>query len=205
MGVLERWADKLKHRQAVERAALKAYREARAARQAAERVIKRHKTSGAKRALAYAQSFVGTTESPPYSNRGPQIDKWERECNTLAQPWCGIFVHAALDAAGVKGLTSRMAYCPYIVDDARNGVGGLEKLVALKDLNPGDLLVYQFDSGPVDHVGFFVAWDKAGNLMTIEGNTSAGASGKQSDGGIVANRIRSKNTVAYCVRPRYPA
>lgn len=205
MGVVDRWTKKLAERRKQEAAALRAYRQVRESRRAAERVIKRHKDSGAKLALAYGQKWVGTRESPAGSNRGKQIDVWQREVDMIAQPWCGAFVHACLKVGGVKGLSSRMRYCPYIIEDGTKGLNGLLKRVPLSEAKPGDLLVYQFDTGAVDHVGLFVAHGKAGQVLTIEGNTSAGESGSQSNGGMVANRTRNTSLIAAVIRPRYPA
>ncbi len=205
MGVVDRWREKRKERRAKELRLRKEYLEAKAARQAADRVIKRHQFRPSSAAIAYAQTWVGTKESPPGSNAGPQITKWCRAVNMAAGPWCGAFVYACLDAAGVDDLSWRMRYCPYIVEDAKAGVNGLAKVVPLNQAQPGDLVIFQWDSGPVDHVGMFLGRDKAGGVLTVEGNTSAGSAGSQSDGGMVANRTRNAKDIAYVVRPRYPA
>lgn len=159
--------------------------------------------ASASSALNYALSFVGTKESPANSNRGPQIDKWEQAVDMIAQPWCGAFVHAALDHAGVKGLSSRMRYCPYIIEDAKAGKNGLLKVVPWEDRTPGDLLVYQWDTGPVDHVGLYFS-DARGpvTVNTVEGNTAVG---NDSNGGEVMRRVRDRKFVAAVVRPAYPA
>lgn len=205
MGVLERWRERRAERRKRELALRKEYLEAKAARQAADRVIKRHSHTAPGKAVQYAQAYVGTVEDPGRPNRGKQVDIWNRMVDMLAQPWCGAFMYAALKAAGVKGLSIRMRYCPYIIEDARKGINGLLKVVPLADARPGDLLVYQWDTGAVDHVGMFLGRDKNGGLLTVEGNTTSGNSGNQSNGGGVWNRTRSTRLVAAVVRPRYPA
>lgn len=207
MGIVERWTTKVRERKAKEAAALKAYRAARSARRAAERVVKRHKgASGPDKAIAYAHKYLGVRESPAGSNSGPHITGWCRDVNMTAGPWCGAFMHACLEAAGVTNLSWRMRYTPYIVDDARHGINGLVKLIPLADAKPGDLLLFNWDGGVVDHVGIFLG-RKGTNVLTIEGNTSVEGDtrGSQSNGGIVAARTRNPSTIQFVVRPRYAA
>lgn len=170
----------------------------------ATEVIHRHQTTPQKKAIKFALSHVGVSESPAGSNRGPLIDQWEREVDMVAQPWCGAFQHAVLTHAGVKGLSSRIRYVPYIVEDAKAGVNGMLKVVPFAERAPGDLVIFQFDTGAVDHVGMYLGTNPDGTLKTVEGNTSSGVTGSQDNGGCVAVRSRSRNLVAAIVRPRYP-
>jgi hypothetical protein len=57
--------------------------------------------TAAERVIAAAARHVGVTESPPGSNRGPWIDRWQRRWGLLGQPWCGMFVSAVYAEAGV--------------------------------------------------------------------------------------------------------
>lgn len=55
------------------------------------------------RVLRWAQGYVGVTEQPPGSNRGPLIDRWNLEAGEPAgSEWCMDFVHAGYLANGVK-------------------------------------------------------------------------------------------------------
>jgi cell wall-associated NlpC family hydrolase len=54
------------------------------------------------------------------------------------------------------------------------------------------------NSDPVHHVGIYI-----GKGYTIEGNTSSGTAGDQSNGGGVFKRKREANLVVGCARPRY--
>lgn len=55
------------------------------------------------RALELAQSHIGVTEQPPGSNRGPLIDKWNRDAGEpLGSAWCMDFVHGMYLANGVR-------------------------------------------------------------------------------------------------------
>ena len=55
------------------------------------------------RALAFLAAHVGMSESPPGSNRGPLIDKWNRDAGApVGSPWCMSSVHAAYLTTGLK-------------------------------------------------------------------------------------------------------
>jgi hypothetical protein len=137
-------------------------------------------------ALAYARSKVGVTESPPNSNRGPLIDQWEQACGFIGGPWCGAFANAVLVAAGFPD-QEWLRYCPWIEGRARTGEGGWE-WHATPEL--GDLILY--GRTEAEHVGVVTSLNAAENIddETIEGNTSNGPGGSQSNGGIVAIRHR---------------
>lgn len=143
------------------------------------------------RALSFARSKIGVTESPPNSNRGPQVDEWERACNFLAGPWCGAFTNACLVAAG---LTSnwRMRYCPYVEADAKGGAGGWKWITTGSgDVQPGDIVLY--GSGLAEHQGIVEKVSGGRDVQTIEGNTSGGPGGSQSNGGGVFRRKRHED------------
>lgn len=50
---------------------------------------------------ACALRYVGVTESPPGSNRGPLIDKWEAFWHLRGEAWCAMFADAMYREAGV--------------------------------------------------------------------------------------------------------
>jgi hypothetical protein len=83
---------------------------------------------------------------------------------------------------------SQYAYCPYVVQDARNNKNGLS---VTKDPIPGDLVLFDWDRDVTfDHIGIFEKWiDRPhGVFSSIEGNTGAG---NDSNGGQVMRRERS--------------
>lgn len=135
-------------------------------------------------ALAFARSQVGVTEHPAGSNRGPAVDIWERECGVLGAPWCGCFVNAVLVAGGFPD-EEFLRYCPSIEGKAKSGDGGWSwhstPMV-------GDLVLY--GKSIAEHVGFVTVFTGHVDSETIEGNTSNGPGGSQSNGGIVAVRHR---------------
>lgn len=210
MSFLTRWNAKLQHAQANRKHYLaKAGHAHKHAGYIRNLIAKRKKANAAKvdrpsLAVKYALSFQGVKESPANSNRGKLIDGWQKGVGMIAQPWCGAFVHGVLSHVGVKGLSARMRYTPYIVEDGRAGKNGLLCEVGWDDKKRGDLFLFDFDGGGVDHVGIFTGITYAdGSAQTVEGNTSSGSAGSQSNGGMVAVRSRPRSIVAHVIRPRY--
>lgn len=165
--------------------------------------------TGPRKALAFARNAVGTAEKPPFSNRGTKIDAWQRMVQMQGQPWCGAFTYAALKAAGVKGLSWRMRYTPWIRDDARKGQNGLASFIERSEARfarPGDLVLFDFpdSSTGIQHVGILVRQVGASTIETIEGNTSPGTGGSQDNGGGVYKRTRPLTSVVGFARPRWP-
>lgn len=201
MSIRSRWIAKRKERREKLQAAEAEVRKARAAYDKAQKVIDRHPSpaSPRSRALAFARAQVGVKEHPPGSNRGPKIDDWQRAVNMIAQPWCGAFVAACLRAGGVTP-SERMRFTPFIIEDAKAGRNGLVRVVPYSERQAGDLFVYQWDSGPVDHVGIYTGNDEGALALVIEGNT---AIGDDSNGGQVMVRRRDRKFVAAVCRPRW--
>ena len=154
---------------------------------------------GPRAALRWAGLQVGITERPSGSNGGPHIDTWERALGFGRVPWCGIFVGTALKTAGVRGISSRVAGVALIEEDAKSGRNGFRSWHASTHGKPGDAVVL-FGHGV--HVGL-IEKRVQGGYQTVEGNTSAGSAGSQSNGGGVFRRFRSFGVVRGCARPRY--
>lgn len=162
--------------------------------------------SAVDRGIGYARKYIGTHEAGD-SNWGGMVATWLTAVQCGPAPWCGAFAHACLVAAGVKGLSWRMRYVPYIVEDAAAGHNGLLKLIAFDQARPGDLICFDWDGdGVMDHVGLYL-----GDGVTIEGNTSRDPNAPpdlQSNGGEVCVRRRGIGSAAlwgHVARPRYPA
>jgi hypothetical protein len=154
------------------------------------------------RIVARAKQFVGVKEQPPGTNRGPYlsklkggIDDWCRRANGLTgYPWCAAFACAMSEDCGYR-----------IPDPRRASVGYLEAWAAsvgklVRRPLRGDLICYRFDADNwPDHIGIVdrvlqLKWTKDGRfvglLRTVEGNTSAGRTGDQANGGGVYVRWR---------------
>lgn len=156
---------------------------------------------GRQQAVKIALGFVGVTEHPPSSNRGPMVDKFEAEFHIQGQPWCGCFVGYVAREAGAHP-TDRIVYTPYIYEDACNHQNGLDHVVwhdTFKSgpAHSGDLVLYDFGGNAgIEHVGMLVKpWNGSGPLQTVEGNTSFGGGGSQDNGGAVARRSRDISLV----------
>lgn len=146
------------------------------------------------RALTLAGNKVGVKEVPP--NRGALIDAW----NALAgaptgSPWCASFVHAMFKKAGLDLPGGASVEAILTAAKAKGWV--------VKRPLRGDLACFDFNEGDKygpfgDHIGFVervlaLRWGNGtftGWVATVEGNTSSGVAGSQSDGGGVYRRRR---------------
>lgn len=165
------------------------------------RIVRRERAlaSGPGKAIAEARRFVGKYESAG-PNRAPWLDPLEREFGFLGAPYCGIGVGHCLRAAGVQGITSRVAAVAYIEDDSHAGRDGFVNLVGHTEGRPGDALGL-FGRGV--HVELIVSRHSWG-YSTIGFNTSPeGGSGSQSNGGGVYLRKRPFSVVHFVARPHW--
>lgn len=147
--------------------------------------------------LDVARGELGTTESPAGSNC-VKYNTWfyGREVRDTADrkyPWCMAFVQWCFDQAG-KPLPHRTASCGDLLSWYKRYCP--ERVVVAPQT--GDIIIYNFGhTGIVEGVG--VGKD-AGYILAIEGNTSAGEAGSQSNGGGVFRRKRSKALVTAYIR-----
>lgn len=120
---------------------------------------------------------------------------------TSGVPYCAMFTSYCLDWAGVPCAGMPSAYCPDIVS-AGEDAGAT---VSCEDAEPGDLVLFDWGrDGLADHVGIVEEnHPDEGWMQTIEGNTSGGSVGFQSNGGVVARRQRDYGSVRCVVRPDY--
>lgn len=79
--------------------------------------------------------------------------------------------------------------------------------VSKSQAQPGDVLVFDWDMSTkrANHVGILEKRLSSGNFQCIEGNTSTGTRGSQSNGGRVARRVRRPSQVRYVIRPNWKA
>ena len=105
-------------------------------------------------------------------------------------PFCAMFVSWVFAQAGAKCAGLPEAYCPYILNAAK-GKTLTDKTAA----QPGDLVIFQWDSGAVDHIGI-VELNKGSYLQTIEGNSPEGW---------VKRHTRNWGVVAAIIRPDFDA
>lgn len=147
---------------------------------------------GAAAALKFARDQIGTVERPPGSNWGPKIEGWIRAAGyTSPVPWCGCACNAFVMAGGVPSGAGWIGYTPAIVAHAKAGKGGWSWHGPTSG-QPGDLVLFDTPGGdPAVHVGMVEKKINDATYQTIEGNTSSGSGGSQSEGGGVFRRQRS--------------
>ena len=114
-------------------------------------------------------------------------------------PYCAMFVTWVLRQVGMTPVGGDFAYVPYGI----NAASTAGRLIPKQQALPGDYLCFDWDGdGVADHVGFVEA-NRGSWVQTIEGNTSSGAAGSQSNGGGVYRRARSWDDVCAVIRPEY--
>lgn len=133
----------------------------------------------------YGRWYAGKTGSPYFGHSGV--------------PYCAMFVSWVLSQAGMAPPGGIFAYCP-------TGLANARRLGRVRDKHaatPGDLVFFDWNKdGVADHVGIVTA-NRGSYLETIEGNTSPGVRGSQSNGGGVYRRARSLSLVIGVVSPQY--
>lgn len=122
------------------------------------------------------------------------------------QPWCAMFVSWVFNEAGLVRLVAAQGAKGFASCDAglkwfaRKG-----QLIPVGDAQPGDIVFFQFDDdAQPDHVGIVTKnMKRRKTLVCIEGNTSSGTQGSQSNGDGVYERKRSYSLVIGVARPNY--
>ena len=159
----------------------------------------------ASKALAWAASQIGYTrwDDP---EEGSLYGRWYAKRHgayygTSGVPFCAMFASWCLtDDDGNSVIPGGdFAYVPYGINAAR----AAGQLVDPSSAAPGDLICFDWDGdGIADHVGLVEA-NYGSWVQTIEGNTSSGAAGSQSNGGGVYRRSRDWDSVCAVIRPYY--
>lgn len=117
------------------------------------------------------------------------------------QPWCATFVVAMARRVGLK-LPSESAYTPAMY----NGFRAAATAYRHGAPRPGDVVFFDFPDSVnrIQHVGICVS-ATATSVTCIEGNTSPGTAGSQSNGGGVFGRTRPRSHVVGYGRPAFAA
>ena len=116
--------------------------------------------------------------------------------------YCAMFTSWVFNQANVKAAGLPGAYTPTMLNAAKKAGKVLSNK---KNAKAGDIIYFDWGGttrAGVDHVGI-VEKNCGSYVQTIEGNTSGGSSGSQSNGGMVARRTRAWSTVCAVVRPDY--
>lgn len=146
-----------------------------------------------------AARYIGVHENPSGSNRGePFPSRWERNFGMDGVSWCGCYAGSMILEAGGH-VTSRVAYVPFIEQDARARVNGFDAWTTDHGAaGPGWLVIYAWSGGVPDHVGIVESFTPGG-LVAVEGNTSGT---NPQDGGMVARMHRGYSPVVGYAKPR---
>lgn len=148
----------------------------------------------AKQIIDIAKREIGTKESPPDSNN-VKYNTWfyGHPVSGSQYPWCATFISWLYKAE--QGLCKKTASCVDMLDwfEKRGQV--------VKNPQAGDIVFFKYSTNNrrTNHVGLVVSVS-ANCINTIEGNTSA--KGSQDNGGMVMQKNRYSNIVAYA-RPKY--
>ena len=145
-----------------------------------------------------AQSQIGYKEG---KNNDTIFGKWFGANN---QPWCATFVSWCFNEAGLITKIAAQSKKGFASCDlglkwfAKKG-----KIIPVGQAKAGDIVFFQFDKdAQADHVGIVKSNNTALKyLQVIEGNTSSGNAGSQSNGDGVFLRKRSYSLVMRVVRP----
>lgn len=173
--------------------------------------IRKAQSQGPAAAIAYARSFIGTTEAPAGSNTGPThvnhkgqpggVTFWENYWGLGACYWCLCFACYCVKAIGGAKIAGNCTYSVAIEGYARNHENGWVQ-VPIAEARPGDISIWKFEgpSAASDHGELVV---EAGVREDIGGNTGSDNSGSQSNGGGVFAKQRDLSQCSMVCRPLY--
>lgn len=156
--------------------------------------------------LDTAKTYVGVKELTGH-NDGPEVEKFLRSVKLpKGTAWCAAFVSYCLyqskAIAPKKYARTGLARDFATKVDGTKVVSSEEVLRGTITIPKGSILVYEKQNTIFGHTGFVLEDWKGKTGKTIEGNTSSGVSGSQSDGNGVYIRTRSINPANY-FRLRY--
>ncbi len=141
--------------------------------------------------IALASGEVGTKESPANSNR----QKYGVAYGMNGVAWCAIFLWWLFHQLGADGALPKKSAGVFDLMAAFKRAGRFHSAP-----EPGDFAIYDYGQG---HIELVESVQKT-TITTIGGNTSSTSSGSQSNGGMVARRVRARDRhiLGYC-RPKY--
>ena len=152
--------------------------------------------------LNVARNEIGYKEG--YNNN----NKYGVEYGMNNQPWCVMFIWWIFNHASAGNLFyggNKVALCSTLYN-YHNGLGQAVGTTGAH-LRAGDIVFVDFSGRKRDtnHVGIVESVQNSSTIITIEGNTSSGASGSQANGDGVYRRTRSTRYVSRAYRPNYEA
>lgn len=155
--------------------------------------------AGKAEVLALARQELGVCEQPAGSNCVKyNTAYYGREVSGEAYPWCCVFLWWLFWKAGLSALFyggKKTASCGALARYAKAQGRYVEA-----GYQPGDLVLFCFDGGVIQHIGLLERVEADGTLVTIEGNTGAAS---DANGGQVQRRHRRPVLAAGAFRPDY--
>jgi hypothetical protein len=133
------------------------------------------------------------------ANTGPRVKQYQ-EASSLSGTgwaWCDAFCDFCFEEAGRPlDELERSAGVQHSFDLAK------QKGWIVAEPARGDLVGFQWDSGPLDHIGFVVQPMPDGSIKTVEGNTEAmaGTGHAQGEGDGVYVKVRPRSVCAAFIR-----
>jgi hypothetical protein len=162
---------------------------------------RQHKSARSRAVHAFLAK-VGTRENPAGSNGGGIISVMEAYFGFGRVPWCGISAGYHAERFGGMDLASDVASVAAIERHARAGHKPYGRWQSnVRGALPGSFVVI---GGFGVHVGMLVQALPDGSARTVEGNTSFGPHGSQSNGGCIAARTRSPREIHGVASMDYP-
>lgn len=129
--------------------------------------------------LEIAKSYVGTIEATG-NNDGPKIEYIIRRGHGAPHsPYCAYFVTLCIDSAGVKLPSVRSGLARSF--KLKSSIKAKDVLIGKVTVPPGSIIVWERGNTINGHTGLVRKWYVDWGL-TVEGNTSGGDAGSQSDG-----------------------
>jgi len=138
--------------------------------------------------LRIAESFVGTQELTG-NNDGPEVEMFLKSVGLRkGNSWCSAFVSYCLTIAKVEEPKIRSGLARAF-KKSKGLINANDVLRGTKKIEAGYIVGWEKGNTVFGHIGFVRSWgNEAGE--TIEGNTSSGKAGSQSDGDGVYIRTR---------------
>lgn len=171
---------------------------------------------GPKAVVAYARSFVGTTENPAGSNSGPShtehgleggVTFWENYWHLGECFWCLCFASYTVQHIGGANISGTLVNAAEVERMAKAHTNGLIA-VPVAEARPGDFALWCFDgSGTPDHGELIVKCDAHGPVEDIGGNTSSEGGSQSNGGGVFTKELGSStrpwSSLTCVARPLY--
>lgn len=133
------------------------------------------------------------------ANTGPRIREYQAATSLKGTgwPWCDAFCDFCFQEAGRPLDELQRSAGVVLSHDLARKRGWV-----VDDPQRGDLVCFQWDTGPLDHIGFVVQALPNGDIKTVEGNTSAmaGTGVAQGEGEGVFVKIRPRKVCAAFIR-----